>query len=90
MKPLEDLVERVKTLVTSEEDKALAVALATDLAGLMAKQLAGEDVTAELRHTRAQALNLSAAMAADINAEVSNWISSLLSATISKLVGNPF
>jgi hypothetical protein len=29
-------------------------------------------------------------MAADINAEVSNWISSLLSATISKLVGNPF
>ena len=77
MNSLETLLERLKGSALSDSDKATAAALAGDLAGLLAAQAAGQDITSELAHIKAQAANHSAAITSQVAAEFRLWATQL-------------
>ncbi len=84
MKTLEDLLQRLQASHLSVTEKALVASLAGDLAGLITQQAAGEDITAELAHIKAQAANLSSAVTSQLAAEFRLWATELVSSLVAK------
>lgn len=74
---LEDIVAGIRGRIADPARQAIAVQLATDVAQLQARALAGEDVDAELRHAKAQALSLTATEAGVVLDTVMTWVGSV-------------
>ncbi len=74
MSDLDTLMDRLKEAPLSPEERELAAKLAIDLVGLLANELGGEDIQAEIAHLRAQAANLSAVAVSNVQAQFSRWI----------------
>lgn len=83
MRGLEDLLDRLRGQVDTEEDRALVEAITADLADLGARALGGEDVTGELAHVRAQAANLTAGKAAMLAGELRLFFTQLVAELVS-------
>lgn len=74
---LEDLVGPIKARITDPQRQVLAVELATDIAQLQARALAGEDVESEIRHAKAQASSLLATEAGVVLDVVMTWVNGI-------------
>lgn len=78
---LDELKEAVRGLVDAE-DKEMAAAIAGDLAVLGARAAAGEDVSGELAHVKAQALNLAAEHQSRISSMVLGYVNRVVSGVV--------
>lgn len=74
MKPLQEMLNELRGKVLSPERKEVVVALATDLAQLTSRSLAGEDVEKELKHVRAQGEMLSASEVGLVRNTLLDWL----------------
>ena len=79
---LEDLIDSIKARISDPAKQLIAVALATDLAQLQVRQLAGEDVAQELLHLRAQATSLGAIEAATLRDVYVGWVGAIAGALV--------
>lgn len=73
----------------SDADRQLALQVAADLSDLTVRQVAGEDVSAELAHVQASLRNLAAAAqvtaALSLKNEVRDFVLSAVSTVVSKI-----
>ena len=74
MKPLQEMLNELRGKVLSPERKEVVVALATDLAQLTSRSIAGEDVEKELQHVRSQGAMLSASEAGLVRNTLLDWL----------------
>lgn len=81
MQPLQEMLNELRGKVLSPERKEVVVALATDLAQLTSRSLAGEDVEKELKHVRSQGEMLSAAEIGLVRNTLLDWLA-LITASV--------
>lgn len=86
MRTLEQLLEAVQSKVDTPEDRQLVEALTVDLANLGARQLLGEDVSAELAHVEAAAANLAAGKAVEIADEIHLFLCDVVAALVGTIL----
>jgi hypothetical protein len=79
---LKAMLEALRDQVASPERKEIVVALAADLAQLTSRAIAGEDVSAELQHVKAQGELLAASEAALVNNALTDWIGLVTTAIV--------
>jgi hypothetical protein len=82
---VEDLVQRVRSALTdmTPEEQELAARVATDLATLHARQLAGDQVAAEeIGFAKAAAASLSAAAAGRVAMAFQSWVSEITTSLV--------
>lgn len=79
---LRTMLDDLRDRVTSPERKAVVVNLAADLAQLTSRALAGENVTVELQHVKAQGALLRASEAELVSNALTDWIGLVVSAIV--------
>lgn len=73
---IKELQDQVRALIADPAKREIAAVLAADVAQLGARAALGEDVAAEFRECKAQALNLAAEQQAKVQSAVIGWLSS--------------
>ncbi|HUW08376.1 MAG TPA: hypothetical protein VM537_01545 [Anaerolineae bacterium] len=85
---LQALLDDIKAQDWSDQDKQTAALLIADLHVLTLQQLQGVDITSELVHVRAQALNLAAENQQRVLLAFEAWTANLVAGLIASVLAS--
>lgn len=79
---IHEVILRLKNKVTDPEQAQLVAKVTADLTTLLSRQLAGDNVAAEIAHLKATALNIGVANAEFVKQEILGFVNQFISAAI--------